>query len=51
MVGRVIKGQEKLHLIDKAHRREGTVNYGPVQSGRSKMKEGRTQKIKNVLKT
>ena len=41
MVGRVIKSQEALKLVDKAHRREGTINYGPTQSGRSMMKEGR----------
>ena len=50
MVGRVIKSQECLKIIDKAHRREGTINYGPTQSGRSIMKAGRLQKIKNVLK-
>ena len=50
MVGRVITSQEKLKLIDKTHRREGTINFGKGVSGRKKMKENRTVKVKNVLK-
>ena len=50
MVGRVLKSQEHLKIVDKALLREGSVNYGKQQSGRSKMKEGRHQREKLVLK-
>ena len=49
MVGRVLKSQENLKIVDKQHLRDGTVNYGKERSGRSLMKEGRLVREKQVL--
>ena len=51
MVGRVIKSQEVLKIVDKAHLRDKTVNFGPEKSARSLMKEGRTTRDRVTLNT
>ena len=51
MIGRVIKSQEVLKLIDKQHLRDKTVNFGKEKSGRDHMKEGRLQRDKVQLNT
>ena len=51
MVGRVMKSQEVLKLIDKTHLRDKTVNFGKEKSGRDYMKEGRLQRVKVQLNT
>ena len=50
MVGRVLKSQEVLKLVDKQHLKDRTVNFGKAKSGRMIMREGRTKKEKVQLK-
>ena len=48
MIGRVLKCQEVLKIVDKTPLREGTVNFGKERSGRSLMKEGRNIKYNSM---
>ena len=50
MIGRVLKSQEVLKMVDKPYLKEGSVIFGKDRSGRSLMKEGRHKREKIVLK-